>query len=155
MKTLEAFWRWVDNEKPGTFTIIQKACGKKALTQLARTALDCAADVVWEMHKTAPPGYSLRFAFDEQRDDLRDVSIALLPALGKVIERRCAQQVIERRCAQPAGMAPEPTPGLLVVYKPFSLGKVCCTVCSFIYEPIGAVNCPSCGSKSGGWVVAL
>lgn len=91
MKTLEEFWRWVDNEKPRTLTIIQTACGSKALTPLARTALDCAADVVWEMHKGAPPGFSLRFAFDQHRDDLRDVVFALLPALEKVIERRNAQ----------------------------------------------------------------
>lgn len=88
MKTLQAFWRWVDNEKPGTLTVIQKACGEKALTVLARTAIDQAADVVWAMHRGTPVGFSLRFAFDQHRDDLRDISLALLPALEKVVERR-------------------------------------------------------------------
>lgn len=94
MKTLEAFWRWVDNEKPGTFTIIQKACGKKALTPLARTALDCAADVVWEMYESGPVGYSIRTALDFHRDDLRDVSLALLPALEKLLERRAMSREV-------------------------------------------------------------
>ena len=98
MKTLQAFWRWVDNEKPGTFTIIQKACRGKALTPLARTALDCAADIVWEMHQSGPVGYSIRSALDGHRDDLRDISLALCPALEKVVERRGA--VVEQ--------APEP-----------------------------------------------
>lgn len=88
MKTLEAFWRWVDNEKPGTPTVIQKACGGKALTPLARTAIDQAADVVATMYTDGVIGYSLRGTLDHHRDDLRDVSFALLPALEKVVERR-------------------------------------------------------------------
>lgn len=93
MKTLQAFWRWVDNEKPDTATIIQKACGSKALSPLARTALDQAADVVWAMHNVilaVPSTHTIRTTLDSHRDDLRDVSLALLPALEKVNERRGA-----------------------------------------------------------------
>lgn len=92
MKTLQAFWRWVDNEKPDTATVIRKACGNKALTPLARTAIDQAADVVWAMHKDSPHGFSLWPALDKHRDDLRDLSFALLPALEKVAERRTAAE---------------------------------------------------------------
>jgi hypothetical protein len=104
MKTLQAFWRWVDNEKPETLTVVQKACGSKALSSLARTALDQAADVVWAMHKDSPVGFSLKGALDGHRDDLRDVSLVLLPALEKVVERRCVQD--EKSIGKWSGLTP-------------------------------------------------
>lgn len=88
MKTLQAFWHWVDNEKPGTLRALESACDATPLSAHARVALDAAADAVWAVYDDGPAGFSLRWALDNHRDDLRDMSLVIMPVIEAMLDRR-------------------------------------------------------------------
>lgn len=93
MKTLRAFWHWVDNEKPSLTDYAER--GLKNTSPLAREALMLAERLV-SIH-TGHAGQTLS---DDQvigfRPAVRDLSFSLCNALGLMHEQ------VEKDCLKPA-----------------------------------------------------
>ncbi len=87
MKTLERFWQWFDSEKPNV-----KAAGVKSSQNMSKPARDAvhyaSAFIYCRAHPDAHWGSAdhRNWALEHHPEALRDLSLAMLPALADMEE---------------------------------------------------------------------
>lgn len=88
MKTLQAFWHWVDGEKPSADTLGERFSNSDALSESARTALDLSARAIARrLRLFDPDAMRCLDVIDDQRAALCDLSLAFCEALERMHEQ--------------------------------------------------------------------